>query len=311
MNTTKTTVELIGPSWGLNPPDIGSRVTGGASIRVDGLSKAYKVRSGDVAALQDINLDIAGGEILAIIGRSGAGKSTLIRCLNRLERPSEGKVWIDGREITALEGKDLRAARRRIGMIFQTFNLAAQRTAFDNVALPLILAGERRKRIEARVMELLDLVGLADRRDAYPAQLSGGQKQRVGIARALATAPLVLLCDEATSALDPETTSSVLDLLQAINRQMGLSIVLVTHEMSVVRRIAQRVLVLDQGRIVEQGDVATLFAAPQNPVTRELLRVPPDADAAWLRVAGGPDVIAGAVSLLHANGISVESTCHE
>ncbi len=304
-------VELVDPRPGVNPPNSGSGVVGGASIRVDGLSKAYTVRSGDVAALEDINLDIAGGEIFAIIGRSGAGKSTLIRCLNRLERPSAGKVWIDGLEITQLEGKELRAARRRIGMIFQNFNLAAQRTAFDNVALPLVLAGERGKRIEAHVMELLDLVGLADRRDAFPAELSGGQKQRVGIARALATAPSVLLCDEATSALDPETTSSVLDLLQSINRQMGLSIVLVTHEMSVVRRIAQRVLVLDEGRIVEQGDVATLFTAPQHPVTRELLRVPPDADGAWLRVAGGPDAIAGAVSLLQANGIAVESTRHE
>jgi D-methionine transport system ATP-binding protein len=306
------TVELVTPHRDRTSSDTGLPATKAASIRVAGLSKAFSARSGDVAALRDIDLEIARGEIFAIIGRSGAGKSTLIRCLNRLERPNAGQIWINGIEITALEGDQLRAARRRIGMIFQTFNLAAQRSAFDNVALPLVLAGERRKRVEARVMELLDLVGLADRRNAFPAELSGGQKQRVGIARALATAPLVLLCDEATSALDPETTSSVLDLLQAINRQMGLTIVLVTHEMSVVRRIAQRVLVLDQGRIIEQGEVATLFSAPQHAVTRELLRVTPDADGAWLRVSGGPDAIAGALSLLQANGIAVvEGTRHE
>ena len=239
---------------------------------LQGIGKRFTGQHGPVAALQDIDLTIREGEIFGVIGRSGAGKSTLLRVLNLLERPTTGLVSFDGEDLTALPGRELRAVRRRIGMIFQHFNLLASRTVAQNVALPLELAGVPRARIAARVDELLDLVGLSAQRERYPAQISGGQKQRVGIARALANEPRVLLCDEATSALDPETTQSILELLGDINRRLGLTIVLITHQMQVIKAIADRVAVLENGRIIEAGDVADVFTAPQQALTRTLLR---------------------------------------
>ena len=223
-------------------------------------------------ALDGISLDVARGEIVGLIGRSGAGKSTLIRCLNGLDRPEEGRVVIDGIDITGLDETGLQPIRRRIGMIFQHFNLLSAKTVAENVALPLKIAGWGKARRTKRVMELLDLVGLADKAQSHPARLSGGQKQRVGIARALAPEPLLLLSDEATSALDPETTQSILTLLSDVNRELGLTVLMITHEMEVVRQIAHRVLVLDGGRIVEEGPVARVLASPQAETTRSLLR---------------------------------------
>jgi D-methionine transport system ATP-binding protein len=241
-------------------------------IEIEGLQKSFAGEGGIASVLQDLSLRVGRGEVFGIIGRSGAGKSTLVRCINLLERPNAGRVVVDGEEITALSGAGLRAARRRIGMIFQHFNLLSSRTAFANVAFPLELAGMDRAQIEREVTPLLDLVGLADKRDAYPAQLSGGQKQRVAIARALASKPKVLLCDEATSALDPETTQSILTLLKDINRKLALTILLITHEMSVIKAICDRVAVLDRGVVVEQGTVFEIFARPQSEVTRSMLR---------------------------------------
>jgi D-methionine transport system ATP-binding protein len=249
-------------------------------IRLESLSKSFEASGREVVALQDVSIDVREGEILGIIGRSGAGKSTLLRCINGLERPQSGEILVDGTAVNRLSETDLSRLRRRIGMIFQHFNLLSSRSVFGNVALPLELAGFGRAEIEARVSELLDLVGLADKRNVYPARLSGGQKQRVGIARALATNPRILLCDEATSALDPETTRQILALLADINRNLGLTIVLITHEMAVVRDLCDRMVVLDRGRIVEQGAVAEVFARPESEVTRSLLQdVLPDLPA--------------------------------
>lgn len=236
-------------------------------VALHGVSRQF----GDRPALQDITATIERGEIIGLIGRSGAGKSTLIRVLNGLDRPQSGRVVIAGQDITDLDEAALQPIRRRIGMIFQHFNLLAQRTVAENVALPLKIAGQPPAARRKRVLELLDLVGLADKADQYPAQLSGGQKQRVGIARALAPDPLLLLSDEATSALDPETTHSILDLLARVNRDLGLTILMITHEMEVVRRIAGRVLVLDAGRIVEEGPVARVLASPQSDTTKSLV----------------------------------------
>jgi D-methionine transport system ATP-binding protein len=230
-----------------------------------------KRRFGATAALDGISLTVRKGEILGIIGRSGAGKSTLIRCLNGLERPDSGEVVIEGRDISRLSERDLQPLRRRIGMIFQHFNLLSAKTVEDNVALPLKIEGRLRAERLKRAAELLELVGLADKAKAYPASLSGGQKQRVGIARALAARPALLLSDEATSALDPETTRSILALLKDINRQLGLTILLITHEMEVIRSIADRVAVIDAGRIVEQGPVWSVFADPRSGITKSLL----------------------------------------
>ncbi|RXR07381.1 methionine ABC transporter ATP-binding protein [Pseudoxanthomonas composti] len=242
-------------------------------IRLQQVRKDYPVAGGHtVAALHPLDLEIQDGEVFGIIGHSGAGKSTLIRLLNGLEAPSGGQVLIQGQDVGRLDGEGLRALRRRVGMIFQHFNLLSSLTIFDNVAFPLRLAGEPASRIAQRVPELLARVGLQDHARKYPAQLSGGQKQRVGIARALATDPMLLLCDEATSALDPQTTASVLDLLADINAELGLTIVLITHEMDVVRRICDRVAVLDAGRVVEQGAVAQVFLHPQHPTTRRFVR---------------------------------------
>ncbi len=237
-------------------------------VRLEGVERRFS----DRPALDGISLTLKAGEIVGLIGRSGAGKSTLIRCLNGLDRPQAGRVEIDGTDITALSEQALQPIRRRIGMIFQHFNLLSAKTVAENVALPLKIAGQPAPQRRAKVMQLLDLVGLADKADTYPARLSGGQKQRVGIARALAADPLLLLSDEATSALDPETTQAILTLLQDVNRQMGVTILMITHEMEVVRQIAHRVLVLDAGRIVEQGPVARVLASPQAETTRSLLR---------------------------------------
>ncbi len=237
-------------------------------IEVSKLTRQF----GDTPAVRDISFTLARGDVLAVIGRSGAGKSTLLRCLNGLERPDAGRIVIDGEDITGGSERQLRAVRQRIGMIFQHFNLLSAKTVLDNVTLPLKLSGVGRAERRARGLELLDTVGLADKADAYPARLSGGQKQRVGIARALACDPVLLLCDEATSALDPETTLSVLELLRGINRQFGLSIVLITHEMNVARQIADQVLVLANGRIVEDGTTQSIFKNPRSEETRLMLR---------------------------------------
>lgn len=229
-------------------------------------------RFGGTQALEDISFTLGRGQVLGIIGRSGAGKSTLLRCLNGLERPDSGKIIISGTDIADKTEAELRAVRQRIGMIFQHFNLLSSRTALENVALPLKLNGIPRAARFARARELLELVGLADKASAYPARLSGGQKQRVGIARALASEPSLLLCDEATSALDPETTQSILELLRGINRKLGLTIILITHEMNVARQIADRVLVLSHGRIVEEGPATEILSAPQAEETKLMLR---------------------------------------
>lgn len=244
-----------------------------ALVRFEGVRKVYPPRGGSDAfvALDHIDLSIARGSVLGVIGRSGAGKSTLIRLVNGLERASAGKVIVDGTDITSLSERDIRGLRRSIGMVFQHFNLLSSRTAYDNIALPLEIAGVSSAEIRKQVEPLLELVGLADKRDRYPAELSGGQKQRVGIARALATKPKALLSDEATSALDPETTRSILDLLGSINAELGLTIMLITHEMSVVARIARQVAVIDAGRIVEQGDVYDVFTRPQHATTKSFL----------------------------------------
>ncbi|MCA1325555.1 methionine ABC transporter ATP-binding protein [Herbaspirillum sp. alder98] len=241
-------------------------------IRIEQLHKSYNTGKRDIVALTDINLDIAQGEVFGIIGRSGAGKSTLIRSLNMLERPDAGRVLIEGVDITELGHEALLGLRQRIGMIFQHFNLLNARTVADNIDWPLRITGRySRQQRSDRVTELLQLVGLEQHRDQYPAQLSGGQKQRVGIARALANTPQLLLCDEATSSLDPETTHSILRLLLDINRKLGLTIVLITHEMEVIRTVCDRVAVLDGGRVVESGPVVELFLQPRHAVTRRLL----------------------------------------
>lgn len=240
-------------------------------IQLSDIRKSFLVDGNPVEVLKGISLSIAKGEIYGIIGRSGAGKSTLVRCINLLERPTSGTVVVGEQDLTALPDAALRKARQAIGMVFQHFNLLSSRTVADNIALPLEVAGWSRSAIRTTVAPLLDLVGLADKADLYPAQLSGGQKQRVGIARSLASKPSVLLCDEATSALDPETTQSILALLRDINRTLGLTVVLITHEMQVVRDIAHRVAVLEDGRLVEEGRTFDVLAQPQAEVTRRFV----------------------------------------
>ena len=241
-------------------------------IKLVDVSKTFRTDHGERAAVRGVSLSVAEGEVFGVIGESGAGKSTLIRLINLLERPSAGRVLVEGVDAGALAGEDLRALRRRIGMIFQHFNLLTTKTVAENVAFPLRLEGRLKPaEIKARVAHLLDRVGLSGHARAYPAQLSGGQKQRVGIARALACNPTILLCDEATSALDPETTRQVLDLLAEINRDLGLTIVLITHEMEAVRRICDRVAVLEAGQVVESGEVVEVFLNAAHPVTRRLL----------------------------------------
>lgn len=246
-----------------------------AMIELKNISKTFDTSAGQVAAIDDVSLTIDSGEIFGIIGESGAGKSTLVRCINLLEQPTSGQVIIDGKEITGLSGKALREARGDIGMVFQSLSLFQQRTVLENVIFPVTLAstGTRVTKAEApeRARELLRIVGLEGKENAYPSQLSGGQQQRVAIARALMTRPSTLLCDEATSALDTLTTSSVLDLLAQINKELGVTIVLITHSLAVAKRICGRVAVMEAGRVVEQGTVAEVFGNPQAEVTKALL----------------------------------------
>lgn len=240
-------------------------------IELKELSKVFDTGKGSLKAVDDVNLSISSAEIFGIIGYSGAGKSTLIRLLNGLEKPTSGSVTISGQNISASKGQDLRKARQKVSMIFQHFNLLWSRTVKENIEFPLEIAGVPKSKRDARVLELVELVGLAGRENAYPSQLSGGQKQRVGIARALANDPEVLLCDEATSALDPQTTDSILELLVDINKRLGLTIVLITHEMHVIRKICHRVAVMEGGRVVELGDVLTVFQAPQQEITKRFV----------------------------------------
>jgi D-methionine transport system ATP-binding protein len=256
-------------------------------LRLVDVSKHF----GATPAIDGVSFEVKRGEIVGVIGRSGAGKSTLIRCLNGLEKPDGGRVEVLGEDIAPLAERDLRRVRLRVGMIFQHFNLLSSKTVADNIALPLKIAGRSPNERRDRVRALLWLVGLEDKAEAYPAQLSGGQKQRVGIARALAADPAILLSDEATSALDPETTASILALLRDINRKLGLTIVLITHEMSVVRAIAGRVIVLDHGRVVEEGEAGAVFANPQAALTRRLLTstrhdAPDSKDREWFASLG-------------------------
>lgn len=261
-------------------------------IRIQSLSKTYQVPGGTVDALKGIDLEIQKGEIFGIIGMSGAGKSTLIRCMNLLERPTSGSIEIDGQDVTGLSNKALRQMRHSVGMIFQQFNLLMQSTVAKNIAFPLEITGADKQTAENRVKELLEIVGLADKAGAYPSQLSGGQKQRVAIARALAANPKVLLCDEATSALDPMTTDSILDLLKQINQQMGITIVIITHEMEVIRKICSRVAIIDGGVIAEQGEVTEIFTRPKTAAARQLFHVLPE----------GEDVKGGALLRLVFDG---------
>ena len=240
-------------------------------ITLNHVCKTFTTADGEVTAVNDLNLTINRGDIFGIIGLSGAGKSTLVRCLNLLERPTQGQVLVDGKDLTTLNEKQLRESRRRIGMIFQHFNLLMQRTVLDNVCFPLELVGVKKKEARKKALELLETVGLADKAKAYPAQLSGGQKQRVAIARVLAADPEILLCDEATSALDPQTTKAILSLLKEINEKLGITIVVITHEMAVVQAICNRVGVLEKGVLVEQGDVEQLFRNPQTNAAKNLI----------------------------------------
>ncbi|SFM38107.1 methionine ABC transporter ATP-binding protein [Methylobacterium pseudosasicola] len=246
-----------------------TRIAG--TVRFEAVSKTYLSAAGPVQALDSVDLDVPAGAIFGIIGRSGAGKSSLLRTVNRLEEPTSGRVLVDGEPIEALDTEGLVALRRRVGMIFQHFNLLSAKTVRGNVALPLKAAGLPKPEIAARVDEALRLVGLEGKADTYPSRLSGGQKQRVGIARALVSRPEILLCDEATSALDPETTLTILNLLRDINRRLGITIILITHEMSVIREICSDVVVLETGRVVETGPVWRVFGAPEHPTTRALL----------------------------------------
>lgn len=241
-------------------------------IRLENVSKTFTDSNKEVHAVNNVSLTINDGDIFGIIGFSGAGKSTLVRCINLLEKPTEGKVFVDDAEITALSGKELRKARKKIGMIFQHFNLMPSRTIFGNVAYPLRGSGLSKEEIKEKVHHLLELVGISEKENAFPSQLSGGQKQRVAIARALANDPNILLCDEATSALDPQTTKSILKLLQQLNQTLGITVVVITHEMAVVKEICNRVAVMDHGDVVEEGEVFHLFASPKEPLIRSFIK---------------------------------------
>ena len=241
-------------------------------IRLENVSKTFTDSNKEVHAVNNVSLTINDGDIFGIIGFSGAGKSTLVRCINLLEKPTEGKVFVDDAEITALSGKELRKARKKIGMIFQHFNLMPSRTIFGNVAYPLRGSGLSKEEIKEKVHHLLELVGISEKENAFPSQLSGGQKQRVAIARALANDPNILLCDEATSALDPQTTKSILKLLQQLNQTLGITVVVITHEMAVVKEICNRVAVMDHGDVVEEGEVFRVFASPKEPLTRSFIK---------------------------------------
>ncbi|MDD2484657.1 MAG: ATP-binding cassette domain-containing protein [Eubacteriales bacterium] len=240
-------------------------------LSIKDMGKIYTSKKNQVKALEDINLDIYEGDIFGVIGLSGAGKSTLVRCMNFLERPTTGTVIFDGKDLASLTKKELLRARQSMGMIFQQFNLLMQRNAVDNVCFPLEIIGKTKKEARIRALELLELVGLSDKAEAYPTQLSGGQKQRVAIARALASNPRVLLCDEATSALDPATTHSILELLKQINRDFGLTIVVITHEMSVIEEICHRIAIIDNSHIAETGNVIDIFTNPKTQIAKEFV----------------------------------------
>ena len=240
-------------------------------IEIKNLSKTFKTADSSLDALKNVSLTINDGDIYGIIGMSGAGKSTLVRCINMLERPTEGQILIDGVDMGSLSSKQLRDARRNITMIFQGFNLLMQRNCLKNICFPLELEGVKKEDAKKRALELLEIVGLPDKAKAYPAQLSGGQQQRIAIARALATNPKVLLCDEATSALDPNTTHSILNLIRDINKKLGITVIIITHQMSVVEETCNRVAILDNGTVVEQGEVSTVFAHPQSAAAKRLV----------------------------------------
>lgn len=240
-------------------------------IEIKNLSKTFKTADSSLDALKNVSLTINDGDIYGIIGMSGAGKSTLVRCINMLERPTEGQILIDGVDMGSLSSKQLRDARRNITMIFQGFNLLMQRNCLKNICFPLELEGMKKEDVKKRALELLEIVGLPDKAKAYPAQLSGGQQQRIAIARALATNPKVLLCDEATSALDPNTTHSILNLIRDINKKLGITVIIITHQMSVVEETCNRVAILDNGTVVEQGEVSTVFAHPQSAAAKRLV----------------------------------------
>lgn len=240
-------------------------------IEIKNLTKTFRTADGNVEALKNVNINIETGDIYGIIGMSGAGKSTLVRCINMLERPTEGTVIIDGTDMAGLSPKELRKKRREITMIFQGFNLLMQRTCLKNICFPLELAGVKKADAIKRARKLLEIVGLPDKENAYPSQLSGGQQQRIAIARALATNPKVLLCDEATSALDPKTTHSILELIKEINRELGITVIVITHQMSVVEEICRHVAILDDGVVVEEGEVSAIFSAPSSVAARRLV----------------------------------------
>ena len=242
-----------------------------SKIEIKNLTKKFEINGDSIVALKDINLTIDKGEIFEIIGMSGAGKSTLVRTINYLEKPSKGDVYIDNISMASLSAKDLRKKRREIGMIFQNFNLLEQKNVIDNICFPLEIAGVKKKEAKKKARKLLDTVSLSDKEKAYPSQLSGGQKQRVAIARALASNPEILLCDEATSALDPQTAGSILNLLKEINKKFNITIIIITHQMSVVTEICDRVAIIDRGRLVEEGNVSDVFANPKSDVAKELI----------------------------------------
>lgn len=258
-------------------------------IELRNLSKSFITSSGQVDALQHVSLTVNDGDIYGIIGMSGAGKSTLVRCINMLERPTEGSVLLNGRDLGALNKKEIQLMRRKVTMIFQSFNLLMQRTCLQNILFPLKLAHMPRQEAETRARKLLETVGLPDKANAYPAQLSGGQQQRVAIARALATDPEVLLCDEATSALDPKTTHSILELIRQINRDTGITVIVITHQMSVVQEICNRVSILEHGEVVEEGDVSEVFSNPRSNAAKNLI-YPEMADGNSLVSEGGQKI---------------------
>lgn len=261
-------------------------------IQLQHINKTFVDAGNEVHAVQDVSLTINEKDIFGIIGFSGAGKSTLVRCINLLERPTSGTVLVDGQEMTGLSPKALREARKKIGMIFQHFNLMPSRTIFGNVAYPLRGSGLSKQQIADKVNGLLELVGISDKGDAYPSQLSGGQKQRVAIARALANDPKILLCDEATSALDPQTTKAILKLLQKVNETLGITIVVITHEMAVVKEICNRVAVMEHGKVVEEGEVFSVFSAPKEKVTRDFIKTTSNLQKIEELIASGSPVVA-------------------
>ena len=240
-------------------------------IQLEHVTKIFQTKTKEVHAVKDVSLHIEPGEIYGIIGFSGAGKSTLVRCINLLEKPNAGAVYLDGKNLLECNSQELRKERQKMGMIFQHFNLMKSRTVYDNIALPLKHLKWSKADIDRRVNELLDLIDLQERRDSYPSQLSGGQKQRVAIARALANQPKVLLCDEATSALDPQTTQNILDLIKKVNKEMGLTVVIITHEMAVVKEVCDHVAVMEDGKLVEEGDIVSVFTNPQQEVTKNFI----------------------------------------